>query len=73
MGRAALRFRLDRARDAAGIEKNDFQFRELRAKVATDKESSDDLRSTQTLLGHDNVSMTEHYVRTRGKKVTPTR
>ncbi|WP_081084550.1 tyrosine-type recombinase/integrase [Burkholderia territorii] len=73
LGRAALRFRFDRARDAAGIEKNDFQFRDLRAKAATDKESSDDLRSAQALLGHGNVSMTEHYVRKRGKKVTPTR
>ncbi|QDH29809.1 tyrosine-type recombinase/integrase [Burkholderia pseudomallei] len=73
LGRAALRFRFDRARDAAGIPKADFQFRDLRAKAGTDKEHASDLRGAQSLLGHGSVAMTEHYVRKRGAKVTPTR
>ncbi|MDI9683243.1 tyrosine-type recombinase/integrase [Burkholderia cenocepacia] len=73
LGRAALRFRFDRARDAAGIAKDDFQFRDLRAKAGTDKESSDDIREAQALLGHGSVTMTEHYVRKRGRTVLPTK
>ncbi|HDR8952683.1 TPA: tyrosine-type recombinase/integrase [Burkholderia vietnamiensis] len=73
LGRAALRFRFDRARDAAGIAKDEFQFRDLRAKAGTDKESASDLRGAQSLLGHGSVAMTEHYVRKRGRTVTPTR
>jgi integrase len=73
LGRSALRFRFDRARDAAGISKEAFQFRDLRAKAGTDKESATDLRSAQALLGHGSVAMTEHYVRKRGAKITPTR
>ncbi|WP_321857220.1 tyrosine-type recombinase/integrase [Paraburkholderia tropica] len=73
LGRAALRFRFDRAREAAGILKDDFQFRDLRAKAGTDKEDASDLRGAQSLLGHGSVAMTEHYVRKRGVKVTPTR
>ncbi len=33
-----LRSRVDRARKAAGVEKENFQFRDLRAKAGTDKE-----------------------------------
>lgn len=73
LGQSALRFRFDRAREAAGIDKNTFQFRDLRAKAGTDKESMGDLRDAQALLGHGSVAMTEHYVRKRGRKVTPTR
>lgn len=73
LGQSALRFRFDRARTSAGIAKESFQFRDLRAKAGTDKEDSDDLRAAQALLGHGSVTMTEHYVRKRGKKVTPTR
>ncbi|WP_338876867.1 tyrosine-type recombinase/integrase [Mycetohabitans endofungorum] len=73
LGQAALRFRFDRARDVAGIDKKDFQFRDLRAKAGTDKESATDLRAAQSLLGHGSVAMTEHYVRKRGMQVTPTR
>ncbi len=58
---------------AAGIE--GVQFRDLRAKAATDKaESSGDIRKAQQQLGHTTVSMTEHYTRKRrGHKSTPTR
>ncbi|WP_229655975.1 tyrosine-type recombinase/integrase [Burkholderia pseudomallei] len=73
LGRAALRFRFDRAREAAGIAKDAFQFRDLRAKAGTDKEDASDLRAAQALLGHGSVAMTEHYVRKRGVKVRPTR
>ncbi|WP_081054572.1 tyrosine-type recombinase/integrase [Burkholderia vietnamiensis] len=73
LGRSALRFRFDRARDAAGIPKNEFQFRDLRAKAGTDKEAGSDIRHAQALLGHGSVSMTEHYVRRRGARVKPTR
>ena len=40
MTTSMLRKRLDDAREAAGIEKADFQMRDLRAKAATDKEES---------------------------------
>lgn len=72
---AMLRKHFDKARKIAGIEKEDFQFRDLRAKAGTDKaESSGDIRQAQKQLGHSNVTMTEHYTRNRrGDKVTPTK
>jgi integrase len=73
--RDALRFRFDRARLAAGVDKDLFQFRDLRAKAGTDKtESSGDIRAAQRQLGHRSLTMTEHYVRDRkGDKVGPTK
>ena len=69
-----LRDRFARAREAAGIDKNAFQFRDLRAKAGTDKTDSTDIRQAQKQLGHTTVTMTEHYVRNRrGDKVTPTK
>ncbi len=51
-----------------------FQFRDLRAKAATDKAEAQDMRQAQRQLGHASVVMTEAYVRARrGDKVTPTR
>lgn len=75
IGRDALRYRFDKARRLAGIEKGDFQFRDLRAKAGTDKaDDSGDIRQAQAQLGHASVTMTEHYVRNRkGAKTTPTR
>ena len=75
VGRDALRYRFDRARAAAGVAKEDFQLRDLRAKAGTDKaESAGDIRQAQAQLGHASVLMTEHYVRKRkGAKVAPTR
>jgi integrase len=62
----ALRTRFDRARKAAKVN---FQFRDIRAKTATD---SDNLAHAQKLLGHKSRSMTEHYTRYRkGEKVNP--
>lgn len=67
--------RFSKAREAAGIDKEAFQFRDLRAKAGTDKtDRSGDIRQAQQQLGHSSVTMTEHYVRKRrGDKVTPTR
>lgn len=63
-----LRNRFDEARKAAGAT---FQFRDIRAKAATD---TGDLGHAQKLLGHTNRDMTEHYTRTRkGERVKPLR
>ncbi len=62
----ALRTRFDKARKTAGV---DFQFRDIRAKTATDTEDS---AHAQKLLGHKTRTMTEHYTRARkGDKVSP--
>lgn len=68
----SLRGRFERARKKAKVS---FQFRDLRAKAATDKaDSTGDIRQAQRQLGHSTVGMTEHYVRERrGAKVTPTK
>lgn len=81
MSRYELRGALDRARKAAAakhpnlkgqIEK--FQFRDLRAKAATDKEEAHGIAAAQDQLGHSTPTMTKHYVRHRkGKLVKPTR
>ena len=61
-----LRGGFDRAMEKAGIS---FQFRDLRAKAATDTE---DLHHAQKLLGHTTRAMTEHYTRKRiGDTVKP--
>jgi len=62
----AMRSRFDKARIIAGV---DFQFRDLRAKAASD---TDDLAHAQKLLGHKTRGMTEHYTRDRiGESVNP--
>lgn len=75
MTAAMLRRRFDMAREAAGVEKADFQMRDLRAKAGTDKaESSGDIMQAKDQLGHTTVVMTEQYIRNRkGKKVLPTK
>ena len=66
MSISELRGGFDRARQKAGIS---FQFRDLRAKAATDLE---DLGHAQKLLGHTTRDMTEHYTRKRkGETVSP--
>jgi integrase len=67
----ALSRRWRKAADAAGL--HELQFRDLRAKAATDKaEQSKDIVQAQRLLGHSSVRMTEHYIRSRhGHKITP--
>lgn len=73
LGTNALSRRWAKACRTAGI--TNLQFRDLRAKAATDKEeSSGSIRAAQRQLGHATVRMTEHYTRNRqGSKVTPTR
>ncbi|WP_211167366.1 tyrosine-type recombinase/integrase [Aromatoleum evansii] len=76
--KAAMRYRFDKAREAAAsANKNkaqaerlrSIQFRDLRAKAASDMEALD---KAQKLLGHTKREMTEHYVRKRrGEKVSP--
>lgn len=58
--------------EAAQVE--GYQFRDLRAKAATDtEEASGSLRDAQRQLGHTSLRMTEHYARNRrGAKVKPT-
>lgn len=64
----ASRSRFDKARKAAGVS---FQFRDIRAKTASD---TGDLGHSQRLLGHKNRDMTEHYVPERiGHRVKPLR
>ncbi len=64
----ALRSRFDKARTLAKV---DFQFRDIRAKAATD---TGDLAHSQKLLAHKNRHMTEHYVKARmGERVKPLR
>jgi integrase len=64
----AMRGRFDKARKAAGVA---FQFRDIRAKTASD---TGDLGHSQRLLGHKNRDMTEHCVRERiGQRVKPLR
>jgi integrase len=64
----SLRSRFDKARELAKVS---FQFRDIRAKAATD---TGDLAHYQKLLAHKNRDMTEHYVRSRvGERVPPLR
>jgi integrase len=64
----ALRSRFDKARTLAKVS---FQFRDIRAKAATD---TGDLAHSQKLLAHKNREMTEHYVRARlGERIKPLR
>lgn len=75
MTASMLRGRFDKAREAAGIPKDEFQLRDLRAKAGTDKaEESGDILQARDQLGHTTVTMTEAYIRDRkGKKVMPTK
>lgn len=71
---AMLRNRFDDARDAAGIDKAAFQFRDLRAKAATETDDASGTRGAQALLGHTTESMTADYIRHKaGRKVKPLR
>lgn len=70
----ALRYRFDKARAAAGIDKDLFQFRDFRAKVATETDDAAGTKAAQALLGHTTEGMTADYVRHKvGKKVRPIR
>lgn len=84
MTKSKLRGRFEKARKLAAESTGNesigerllaIQFRDLRAKAATDKaDFSGDIRQTQKQLGHSTIGMTEHYVRARrGEKVKPTK
>lgn len=69
MTKSKLRSRFEKARDDAGDAAKHFQFRDLRAKAATDLREELDLDAAQSLMGHTSSSMTEHYTRNKkGKK-----
>lgn len=70
----SLDYRFEKARVLAGVDLNEFQFKDLRAKAGTDKEEAEGMAAAKDQLGHANESMTTHYVRHRkGKLVSPTR
>ena len=83
LGKAQQRYRFDKAREAAANAAENaetaariraLQFRDLRAKAATDKRDDGTLDDAQGLLGHAQASMTERYTRVRkGKLVKPVR
>lgn len=81
MTKYMMRGAMDRARAAAATERPDlaarikeFQFRDLRAKAATDKEEVEGVEAAQAQLGHTTPTMTRQYVRHRkGKLVKPTK
>lgn len=76
-----LRGAFDRARKAAikdhpelAADIKTFQFRDLRAKAATDTDESSGITAAQEQLGHTTAAMTRQYVRHRkGKLVKPTK
>lgn len=59
----ALRYRFEKAREAAGMS---FQFRDMRAKAATE---ADRLEDAQALLGHTKASTTDRYIRARAGRI----
>jgi integrase len=81
MTKYMMRHAMDRARDGAAkvaphLEKQirEFQFRDLRAKAATDKDEVAGIAAAQEQLGHTTTAMTRQYVRHRkGKLVKPTK
>lgn len=69
-----LDYRFGQARECAGIAPADFQFRDLRAKAATETDDARGMEAAQGLLGHASAGMTRRYVRRRaGKLVEPTK
>ncbi|MGO4395228.1 integrase [Variovorax sp. M-6] len=72
--KAMLRDRFDDARAAADVPKANFQFRDLRAKAATEIDDERGTRDAQSPPGHATEGMTATYIRHKvGKKVRPLR
>lgn len=69
MTKAKLRSRFEAARDAAGVDGAQFQFRDLRRKAGADLRDQAGLEAAQDLLGHKSITMTEHYTSGRGKRI----
>ena len=66
--------RFEKARDAAGVKPAAFQFRDLRAKAATEVDELSGIERASNLLVHTNPNTTRKYVRNRlGKLVSPTK
>ncbi len=66
----SLKYRFAKAREKSGVE--NIQFRDIRAKSATDTDDRSTISHAQDLLGHKSRKMTEHYIKTRiGKRVSP--
>jgi integrase len=70
MTKAKLRSRFEAAREAAGVDGAQFQFRDLRRKAGADLRDQNGIEAAQDLLGHKSITMTEHYTGGRGKKIT---
>lgn len=71
---SALDGRFGKAREAAGVGTMEFQFRDLRAKAATEVDDARGGDEAQGLLGHAGPGMTRHYIRRRqGRLVDPTK
>lgn len=69
---SALDGRFGTARECAGIKPADFQFRDLRAKAATEADDQRGIEQAQALMGHSTPAMTKRYIRHRaGKLVKP--
>jgi integrase len=74
MNEYTMRTRLDKAREAAGIAKEDLQFRDMRPKAATEVDEKSGTKEAQGLLGHTTEAMTTKYIRHKvGKLVKPTK
>jgi len=67
--KSKLRSRFEQARQKAGVSGRDYQFRDLRAKPATDLRDAVGIEASQALLGHTSIVMTEHYIRNRRGKI----
>lgn len=70
MTKAKLRSRFEAAREAAGVEGQAFQFRDLRRKASSDLRDQAGIKKAQELLGHSNEAMTEHYSGAKARTVT---
>jgi len=68
--KSMLRSRFEKAREAAGEIAEHFQFRDLRRKAAADLRDQVNIFASQSLLGHSNVEMTEHYAGGKARRVT---
>lgn len=71
---AMLNGGIRRAREKAGVKgtAEDFEFRDLRAKAATDVDDAVDIEAARKLLGHTTQKMTVNYIRRRkGALVEP--
>ncbi|RYF07137.1 MAG: hypothetical protein EOO31_07560 [Comamonadaceae bacterium] len=70
----AMRYRFQQAPEKAGIAESEFQFRDFRARAATEADDADRIRAAQALLGHTTEAMTADYIRHKvGRKAKPLR